>query len=174
MEFEVRGGSFGYPGENEILKNISFTAGPGSAVTILGPNGAGKTTLLRCMLGFLPWSSGQTLLDGKDLQQIPSSELWKKVAYVPQAKVLAFPGTCFDMVLLGRSAYLPLFGVPGKRDREAAMRAMERAGITRLADRSAAENCSWSSSPAPWRRSPGCSSWMSLRPASISGTSSSS
>ena len=75
MEFEVRGGSFGYPGENEILKNISFTAGPGSAVTILGPNGAGKTTLLRCILGFLPWSSGQTLLDGKDLQQIPSSEL---------------------------------------------------------------------------------------------------
>ncbi|MBR7058768.1 MAG: ABC transporter ATP-binding protein, partial [Stomatobaculum sp.] len=135
MEFEVRGGSFGYPGENEILKNISFTAGPGSAVTILGPNGAGKTTLLRCMLGFLPWSSGQTLLDGKDLQQIPSAALWKKVAYVPQAKVLAFPGTCFDMVLLGRSAYLPLFGVPGKRDREAAMRAMERAGIARLSDR---------------------------------------
>ena len=135
MEFEVRGGSFGYPGENEILKNISFTAGAGSAVTILGPNGAGKTTLLRCMLGFLPWSSGQTLLDGKDLQHIPSAVLWKKVAYVPQAKVLAFPGTCFDMVLLGRSAYLPLFGVPGKRDREAAMRAMERAGITRLADR---------------------------------------
>ena len=135
MLFEVKNGCFGYPGENQILKNISFQAGPGSAVTILGPNGAGKTTLLRCMLGFLPWTEGTTLLDGENLRRIPSAELWKKVAYVPQAKVLAFPGTCLDMVLLGRSAYLPLFGVPGKKDREAAERAMERAGITRLADR---------------------------------------
>ena len=57
------------------------------------------------------------------------------MAYVPQAVVLAFPGTCFDMVLLGRSAYLPLFGVPGKRDREATIHAMERAGIARHEDR---------------------------------------
>lgn len=135
MIFEVRDGSFGYPGEKEILRHISFQAGPGSTVTILGPNGVGKTTLLRCMLGFLPWTSGSTVLDGTDLRSIPSGTLWKKVAYVPQAKLLAFPGTCFEMVLLGRSAYLSLFGLPGKKDREAAMRAMERAGITRLADK---------------------------------------
>lgn len=139
MIFEVKDGSYAYRGEAPLLKKVSFRAGPGSAVTVLGPNGAGKTTLLRCMLGFLPWSSGQTLIDGKDLKNVSRTELWKRIAYVPQAKGLAFPGKCSDMVLLGRSAYLPLFGCPGKKDREAAERAMERAGISHLADRNCSE-----------------------------------
>ena len=139
MKFEVQNGSFSYPGEAPILKKISFCAGPGSTVTILGPNGVGKTTLLRCMLGFLKWTEGRTLLDGTELSRIPAKELWKKAAYVPQAKSLAFPGSCLDMVLLGRSAYLPLFGIPGKRDIKAAEDALERAGISRLRDRNCAE-----------------------------------
>ena len=139
MRFEVKNGWFSYPGGKGILKNISFSAEPGSTITILGPNGVGKTTLLRCMLGFLPWSSGQTLLDGQDIRRMKPAELWKRAAYVPQAKAMVFPGTCFDMVLLGRSAYLSLFGIPGKKDREIAMKAMERAGVAHLADRSLAE-----------------------------------
>ena len=50
MKFEVRDGRFAYPGQREILKNISLTAVPGSTITILGPNGAGKTTLPRDLL----------------------------------------------------------------------------------------------------------------------------
>ena len=139
MKFEVRDGRFAYPGQREILKNISLTAVPGSTITILGPNGAGKTTLLRCMLGFLHWTTGQTLLDGTDIRTMKPAALWRKAAYVPQAKSMVFPGTCFDMVLLGRSAYLSLFGIPGKKDREIAMHAMERAGVAHLADRNCAE-----------------------------------
>ena len=65
--FEVRNGCFGYPHGRQVLKNVSFAVQKGEMLAILGPNGAGKTTMLRCMMGFLKWTSGQSLLDGEDI-----------------------------------------------------------------------------------------------------------
>ena len=139
MRFEVKNGCFSYPKGAEVLSHVSFTAEEGSIVSILGPNGVGKTTLVKCMLGFLKWKEGQTLMDGREVGSIPSKELWQKIAYVPQAKSVMFPMSCEEMVLLGRSAYLGLFSVPGKVDRSAAERAMELAGIGHLRDKSCSE-----------------------------------
>ncbi len=139
MRFEVRDGCFSYPKCGEILKNVNFCSESGSVISILGPNGVGKTTLLKCMLGFLHWNRGRTLIDGKDAGEYSSKELWQRIAYVPQAKSMVFPMSCEEMVLLGRSAWLGLFGVPGKKDREAAEHAMELAGVTHLRHKSCSE-----------------------------------
>ena len=48
-------------------------------VAILGPNGAGKTTLLRCIMGFLRWGAGASLLDDRNIRDIPDRELWQAV-----------------------------------------------------------------------------------------------
>lgn len=139
MRFEVQNGCFAYPRGKQILQNISFLAEGGTVVSILGPNGVGKTTLVKCMLGFLHWKQGQTLIDGKNAAAFPEKELWRQIAYVPQAKSVTFPMSCEEMVLLGRSAYLGLFAVPGRADREAAERAMELAGVTHLRKKSCSE-----------------------------------
>ena len=139
MRFEVQNGCFSYPKGREILHNISFTAEDGSVVSILGPNGVGKTTLVKCMLGFLHWREGQTLIDGRNAGELSSKELWRNVAYVPQAKSVTFPMSCEEMVLLGRSAYLGMFAMPGKADRSAAEKAMELAGVCHLRDKSCSE-----------------------------------
>ncbi len=132
MSIEVNAGTFSYQKGGPLLEDVSFSAEAGETLAILGPNGVGKTTLIRCLLGFQPWQSGETLIDGRPLAAYRGSALWRRVAYVPQARQPAFSYRAEDMVLLGRSPYLGDFSQPGRRDREIALAAMELAGITRL------------------------------------------
>ena len=98
---EVKNASFGYEKNKRIIDSLSLTARSGELVAILGPNGAGKTTLLRCIMGFLRWNEGNTLLDGKDVRSISQNEFWRRVSYVPQAKGTAVGYTAEEMILLG-------------------------------------------------------------------------
>lgn len=139
MSIEVCAGTFSYRHDVPLLQDIGFTVDPGQTLAILGPNGVGKTTLIRCLLGFLPWERGQTRIDGQDIRTLRGRELWRRAAYVPQARQNAFSYRAEDMVLLGRSPYIGNFSVPGRRDREAAARAMELAGVTHLAGKSCGE-----------------------------------
>ena len=133
MSIEVCAGTFAYRGQKPVLQDVSFSVQRGRTLAILGPNGVGKTTLIKCMLGFLPWQSGETRIDGKPLRAYRGRQLWQRVAYVPQARKPAFAYAVQDMVLLGRSPYLGDFATPGSRDREIARQAMEQAGIAHLA-----------------------------------------
>ena len=99
MKFEVKNGSFGYE-KRKILNNISFEVETGEVMSVLGSNGVGKTTLLKCMMGFLKWQSGRTYIDGRPLEEYPHKDVWKKIAYVPQAKGSAFAYSALDMVVL--------------------------------------------------------------------------
>ena len=58
-------------GSVEALRGASFIAEPGEFFAILGPSGAGKTTLLRIIAGIEQADSGQVLLDGRDVADIP-------------------------------------------------------------------------------------------------------
>lgn len=136
MTIEVREGSFRYPGDNrKVLDSISFQASSGDVLAILGPNGAGKTTLLRCMMGLLPWNSGETALDGTPLKGIPQRDLWKRISYVPQAKQALAAYTVEEMVLLGRTACMGRFSLPGKQDREMTAQVLARLHLTEIAQR---------------------------------------
>ncbi len=135
MRLEVTGGSFSY-GRNEILKDVSFSIESGEVLAVLGQNGIGKTTLLRCVMGMLRWSSGMTLIDGRDLHLCSDKEIWKRIAYVPQAKNSISSCTASEMVLLGRSAHLGLFQQPGRKDREIAEKALAFVGMEKVAGKS--------------------------------------
>jgi iron complex transport system ATP-binding protein len=134
MNFTVENGCFNY-GSREILRGIDFSAGPGEILSVLGPNGVGKTTLLRCMMGFLKWKSGRTLVDGRDILSMKQSDVWKKIAYVPQSKSSVFSYTALEMVLMGRTAHLKVFALPTAEDRRIAESVMEEVGIASLRDK---------------------------------------
>lgn len=134
MIFQVKNGGFSY-GQRKILENINFDVKDGEILCVLGSNGVGKTTLLKCMMGLQKWHSGETLIDGKNISQIPNKEIWKKIAYVPQAKNSVFSFSALDMVTMGRSAHLGTFSQPKKEDEEFALAAMETCGITWLKDK---------------------------------------
>ncbi len=132
--FEVKNGTFGYD-KRKVLNDISFCVKTGEVMSVLGSNGVGKTTLLKCMMGFLKWDAGQSYVDGTPIQDIGKKELWKRIAYVPQAKGSAFSYTALDMVVLGRSAHIGTFRQPKKEDIDIALGAMEEIGILHLKDK---------------------------------------
>ena len=132
---KIENGSFAYKGGPQILNNINVEVEAGEILAVLGPNGAGKTTLLRCMMDMLHWQEGRSLLDGEDIKTMPASTLWRRMAYVPQARSAGTSFTAFQTVLLGRSSRIGAFSAPSEEDMEIADRVMKTLGIEYLADK---------------------------------------
>ncbi|MDR1765454.1 MAG: ABC transporter ATP-binding protein [Lachnospiraceae bacterium] len=135
MTFEVRNGSFGYGKGAKTLYDVSFALAPHTVTSVLGPNGVGKTTLLKCMLGLLRWNSGASYIDGAPIHGMRHTDIWKKIGYVPQAKLSTFAYTVLDMVLLGRGAHVRPFSKPGAADMGVAMESLDKIGIKHMKDK---------------------------------------
>ena len=134
MSIEAKKLCFSY-GAQDVLRDVSFTAGRGEIVAVLGPNGVGKSTLFGCLLGFLKPSSGEILADEKLLQAYSRRDLASKIAYIPQSYAPAFDHTVLDSVLMGMTAQLPILAQPGPEQEQKAMQALQELGIEKLARR---------------------------------------
>ena len=60
------------------VNGVSLTIKPGTITGLIGPNGAGKTTLFNVIAGLHKPSSGQVLLDGEDITNLPPHALFHK------------------------------------------------------------------------------------------------
>ena len=134
MSIEVKNLSFSY-GERQVLHDISFSVGKGEFLSILGPNGVGKSTLFRCMLGLLSGYTGDMLVNGINARTFTARESAKHIAYIPQSSNPVFNYSVFDIVLMGRTSRLGSFRSPSEVDREKCHWALEKIGISHLADR---------------------------------------
>ncbi|MBN1492550.1 MAG: ATP-binding cassette domain-containing protein [Candidatus Omnitrophica bacterium] len=67
----------------EALKGISFEVKKGEILGFLGPNGAGKTTLMRILTGFFPPTSGEVLINGKDIEK-ETLAIQRSIGYLPE------------------------------------------------------------------------------------------
>ncbi len=75
--------SFSY-GENEALKNISFSVKNGEKVGIVGLSGAGKSTLFKLLIRERVDYSGVIQVGGTNIKDIVASDFYKHVSIVPQ------------------------------------------------------------------------------------------
>ena len=81
--------SAGYTSGSNVIRGVSLELERGKVLCLLGRNGAGKTSLLKTIMGLMPFSSGEILLNGIELtamkaHQIPANG----VGYVPQGRRL--------------------------------------------------------------------------------------
>jgi len=72
----------------EALRNISFIIQPGERLAIIGRTGTGKTTIADLLLRMYDVTSGQILIDDKNIRNYDLSSLRKKIGYVPQDSFL--------------------------------------------------------------------------------------
>jgi ATP-binding cassette subfamily B protein len=101
-EVEFRNLSFRY-GDREVLSQISFTVKPGETVAVVGGTGAGKSTLVNLLPRLHNPPRDTVFIDGRDVRDIPLSELRGAIGFVPQEPFL-FSDTLADNIG---------FGVPG-------------------------------------------------------------
>lgn len=101
-DIEFKNVSFRYPdGEEYVLQDFSLKIPKGSNVAIVGETGAGKTTLVNLVCRFFEPTSGQILIDGRDIKA--RSQLWlhSHIGYVLQTPHL-FSGTVRENLRYGR------------------------------------------------------------------------
>jgi manganese/zinc/iron transport system ATP- binding protein len=113
------------------IKGINLKIGSGKIIGIIGPNGAGKSTLIKGILGFLPIDTGEVKIFGE-----PVKDVMKRVSYIPQKEQFDwdFPINVYDVVIMGRYPYLSLFGRPGAKDNEIAIKSLEKLEMIKYKD----------------------------------------
>ena len=72
-----------YDGEN-VFKNVNLEIRKGEVISIIGKSGSGKSTLLKCMNHLENIDTGEIILNGKNINTIPLSELRQKIGLVFQ------------------------------------------------------------------------------------------
>lgn len=82
------GVGFSYKDGTNALQDITFEAKPGQVIALLGSTGSGKTTLMNLLPRFYKYTSGQILLDGRELNTIPRRWLRAHIGIVEQEAFL--------------------------------------------------------------------------------------
>ncbi len=121
-------------GGQPVVDGIEAAVARGEWVALIGPNGAGKTTLLRAIARLVPFA-GSVALEGRDTKELHRAELSRLLAVVPQEPSTPSWMTVAEYVLLGRTPHLGALAKEGRRDREAAVRALARLDLLEYRER---------------------------------------
>jgi cell division transport system ATP-binding protein len=92
-----------YPGGHVALRGVDFELGDGEMAFITGRSGAGKSTLLKLVMRMEKSSTGQVIVDGRNLSRLPRRQiplLRRRIGVVFQDHQLLFDRTVFDNVML--------------------------------------------------------------------------
>ncbi len=120
--------------EAVVLADVTLDVAGGHWLAVVGPNGAGKSTLLRAIAGLVS-SEGTVQIAGISAAEIDRKRLARMIAYVPQQPFVPVATTVTEYVLMGRTPYIPYFGVEGPRDLEVVASAIERLELHALRQR---------------------------------------
>ena len=97
-----RVGFFHPEAERPVLQDVSFTARPGTMTAIVGGTGSGKSTLVSLACRLYDVSAGAVRVDGVDVRDYRTEQLWSSFGLVPQRGYL-FSGTVADNLRYGKA-----------------------------------------------------------------------
>ncbi len=97
---EIQNLSFSY-GHHLVLQDVSLRIPKGKKIGLAGESGSGKSTLINLLMRFYDPTHGRILLDGHDLREYASTDLFRQMALVSQDVVL-FDTTAAENIGFGR------------------------------------------------------------------------
>lgn len=103
-KIEFHNVSFSYSGgEENTIRDVSFTVEKGQTVAFIGATGSGKTTLVKLIERNYDATEGAVLVDGVDIRNYRENDLREKISLAPQKAVL-FKGDIRANVIYGTDA----------------------------------------------------------------------
>ena len=125
------------------LRGVDLDVRRGEIVAIMGPSGCGKTTLLNCLSGLDEIDSGQVLIDGVVLHDLPDDE---RSDY--RARRMGFVFQLYNLLPVlsaVENVEMPLLvsGVGAREARKRSLEALDRVGLTDRAPHLPGEDISY-------------------------------
>ncbi|MBC3990564.1 ABC transporter ATP-binding protein, partial [Streptomyces sp. AC563] len=118
-----------------VVEGLDLAVPQGAVTVIVGPNACGKSTLLRALGRLLKPRHGAVLLDGTELDRIPTKKIAQSVGLLPQTPVAPEAITVADLVSRGRQPHQSWWRQWSETDERAVTDAMARTDVSALADR---------------------------------------
>ncbi len=126
--------SVGYE-DRIIIEPMDVALPEGKVTSIIGPNGCGKSTLLKALSRTMPTRSGAVYLNGMAIASLPTAEIARQMALLPQSPSAPGGLTVKELVSYGRYPHQKGFGRLTDKDREIIAWALEITHLTAFADR---------------------------------------
>ena len=102
INIEMKNVDFSYDKERKVLENINIKMENNKMIALVGDSGCGKSTITNLLLKQQKVDSGQILLNGINLNDIPFELLTKKVGFINH-NAYVFNGTIEDNIRMGKN-----------------------------------------------------------------------
>ncbi len=122
-------------GDRVVVEDLDLTLAAGRITAIVGANGCGKSTLLRALARLITPRSGQVLLDGTRLHDLPSKEVARVLGLLPQSPIAPEGIVVASLVGRGRHPHQRMLAGWTAQDYESVAAALDLTGTADLADR---------------------------------------
>lgn len=100
MVIEARNLGYAYGPEGFAFRGVNLAFKPGEIVALVGRSGCGKSTLLKVLLGLLPPTEGQVIVNGRDLRDWDMAQYRAQIGAVTQEDTM-FLGSIADAIAFG-------------------------------------------------------------------------
>lgn len=126
--------SVGYD-KTDIVQSVDLAIATGQLTALVGPNGCGKSTLLKAIARILNPTAGRVMLGSRAIHEMPTREVAKQMALLPQGPIAPEGLTVQELVAQGRFPHQSLFNRWSADDSRAVAQAMADTDVEQFAHR---------------------------------------
>jgi ABC-type cobalamin/Fe3+-siderophores transport system ATPase subunit len=121
--------------QEEVIHDLSLAIPNERITALVGPNGSGKSTLLRGLARLMKPERGAVYLDGQAIHQLPTRQVARQLAVLPQRPEAPDGLTVRELVAFGRFPYQGFLSAASDDDEEEIESALSITGIDQFAGR---------------------------------------